>query len=200
MENLERALRSVWAEHRQAGAFASREDERRYGLEAIELLRRFYETFDVSVIPLSREQWVKTRLDSGIVVFGKVDRIDFAAGGGLELVDYKTGRRQLAAEDVPDDSAALVYLLAAEETYGLEVERVRFLYLRSGDEVRWSPEREEVEAAAARLNALASEIASDDTFMAVPGSQCRFCPFALRCPERQAVSLDSLVPVEDLAF
>lgn len=200
LETLELALRSVWAEHRRPGAFAGRDDERRYGLEAIELLRNFYETFDTAAVPLSREQWVKARLDSGIVVFGKVDRIDRAAGGGLELIDYKTGRHQLAADDITADSAALVYLMAAGATYGVEVERVRFLYLRSGDEVRWTPEREDVESAAARLEALAAEIAHEEAFPAIPGVQCRFCPFALRCPDRQAVSLHSLVPVEDLAF
>jgi len=199
-ETLELALRSVWVEHRRPGAFAGRNDERRYGLEAIELLRNFYETFDTSAVPLSREQWVKARLDSGIVVFGKVDRIDRAAGGGLELIDYKTGRHQLAADDITADSAALVYLIAAEATYGVEVERVRFLYLRSGDEVRWTPEREDVESAAALLETVAAEIAREEAFPAIPGTQCRFCPFALRCPDRQAVSLDSLVPVEDLAF
>lgn len=197
-ETLELALRSVWVEHRRRGAFAGRGDERRHGLEAIELLRTFYETFDTSAVPLSREQWVKARLDSGIVVFGKVDRIDRASGGGLELIDYKTGRRQLAPEDIAADSGALVYLVAAEATYGLEVERVRFL--RSGDEVRWTPEREDVTSAAARLEALATAIAGEETFPAIPGAQCRFCPFALRCPDRQAVSLDSLAPVEELPF
>lgn len=198
-ENLERALRAVWCEHRKPGTFGSRQEEREYGLAALDMLSRFARDYDISVVPLAREQWVSTTV-AGIELFGKVDRIDRSASGGIELVDYKTGRHQLDPTEVSGDPAAQIYLLAAEATYGLEVERIRVIYLQSGDEVRWSPEREDVEAITESIVERIEEIRSAPSFAATPGRHCRFCPFALRCPERQAVSLHELVPVEDMAF
>lgn len=197
-ENLERALRAVWCNHRKPDTFASRQEEREYGLAALDMLRRFTRDYDTSVVPLAREQWVSTRV-ADAELFGKVDRIDRGAGGGIELVDYKTGRHQLDPAELPEDPAAQIYLLAGEATFGLEVERIRVIYLQSGDEVRWSPEREDVEAIRRSIAGRIEQIRTA-SFTATPGGHCRFCPFALRCPERQAVSLHELIPVEDMAF
>jgi RecB family exonuclease len=197
---LERALRSVWTQHRKRGSFASSDEERAAGLTALRLLENFAARFDLQVIPLARERWVSKRLESGIAIFGKVDRIDRGTGDGIEIVDYKTGRRTLEAEDLPGESSAHVYLVAAEAISGLEVERIRYLYLDAGEEITWAPERDDVEAIQSRLGELTREIATTETFPAVPGAQCRWCDFALRCPESQRVDAHELVPVEGLPF
>jgi putative RecB family exonuclease len=195
---LEQALRAVWAEHRAKAAFASRDEEAHYGNGALDLLRRFAEHFDLSVAPLARERWVAARLE-GSEVFGKVDRIDSALGG-VEVVDYKTGRRTIDEDDLRSEAAAQVYLLATEQATGRQVKRVRYLYLADGGELAWEPEREDVESARARLTALSHEIATTEDFPARPGSQCRWCPFALVCPEASRVDVAELVPVEGLPF
>ncbi|MBA2357066.1 MAG: PD-(D/E)XK nuclease family protein [Actinobacteria bacterium] len=197
--SLERALRSVWCAHRKPGAFTSREDERRCGLQALDMLRRFVEDYDIEVEPLAREQWASAHV-GGVELRGKIDRIDAGPDGTLELVDYKTGRRQLDPDELPDDPAARVYLLAAEEVFQQPVSRVRLLYLQSGAEVRWSPEREDVEAMKNEVGELVAEISSTSFFEARPGPLCRYCPVALHCPERGRVSLSDLVPVENMAF
>lgn len=216
-ENLERALRSVWPTHRRPGAFVSREQEAAYGLEALEMLRRFGERFNLNTRPLAREEWVQARV-RGAELFGKVDRIDAVptAGAaaaaeagmpvdgreviGLELVDYKTGRVELDEDDLRHEPAAQVYLLATEASYRLPVERVRFIYLRSGHDISWYPEREDVEALGERVLELVGEMRGEIEFEARPGSHCRFCPVARRCPDRQSVTLADLVPVEEMAF
>lgn len=198
-DTLERALRSVWTEHRKPGAFANRDEEAAYGVEAVTMLRRFAETTELGVVPLAREQWLTCRLENGVVLAGKLDRID-RLEGGLELIDYKTGRHQLDPDDLRRELAAAVYILLAEAACQLPVERVRYLYLRSGESVDWRPEREDVEGLRRELIALTGEIAAREKWPAAPGPHCRWCPFALRCPERQRVELDELVPVEELPF
>jgi RecB family exonuclease len=199
LENLHLALRSVWCEHRRRGTFSSREEEKRYGEEALEMLTRYADGYDLELVPLAREQWVETRLED-IQLFGKIDRVDQATGGGLWLVDYKTGRHQLDPAELAEESAVQLYAVAAEASFRQEVERVSIIYLRGGDEVRWTPEREDIATARQRLARLIREIKADRAFEANPGDQCRFCPFALRCPVRQAVSLADLQPVEGMPF
>ncbi len=198
-DTAERALRAVWCEHRNRYTFASREEEAQFGGEALEMLRRFAETADLTTSPLAREQWLNRRLANGIVLYGKLDRTD-GSSGGIEIVDYKTGRHQLEADEIPDETAAIVYLLLAEQAYQQPVERLRYLYLRSGESVDWYPERDDGEAYGQRLAELVDEIAACQDWPARPASHCRWCPWQLHCPDRQRVELAELVTVEGLPF
>jgi putative RecB family exonuclease len=201
-ENLERALRHVWTDPqiRKPGTFASREQEAGCGRAAIAMLDTYARDFDLSVRPLAREQWIKTKLSNGIVLFGKADRIDRGLDGGIRVIDYKTGRERLDVEDLHRDIACQVYALAAQDTYKRPVERVSLIYLQTGNEISWAPEQEDLDAARDRLEALATEIITSETFEATPGDQCRFCPYQLACSERQHVDLEALQPVENLPF
>jgi putative RecB family exonuclease len=197
-ETLRQALGHVWRRHWKPEAF-SRDEEITYGRDAVSMLRLFFETFDTSKVPLATEEWVQTRLD-GFELFGKLDRVDGLPDGSLEVIDYKTGRFMWEPEDLPHEAACQVYLLGAEETYRRPVERVRIIYLRTGHEVRWTPERDDVEAARERLRKTICELQATTEFAAEPGDHCRFCPFAKMCPERTRVDLESLVVPDGLPF
>lgn len=198
-ENLERALRAVWPEHRR-GAFRSLDEEIEHGQAAIKMLRLFGESFDLHAIPLAREQWLTAELPSGVQVFGKVDRIDALRGGGLEIIDYKTGARMLERGDLKHEPAVWVYVAAAEAAYVDEVRRVRLIYLPAGADVVWEPEREDVKELRKRLILAAREIEQATAFPARPGAACNWCAIRLRCRERTQVSLEELVPVEGPPF
>lgn len=198
-ENLERALRSVWTSHRRPGSFATKDEEAAFGHAALDMLRSYGERFDLGVEPLAREQWIGLRV-AGVQLYGKIDRVDRSRNGGLDLIDYKTGRRLLEREDIPREAAVQVYVIGAEGEWKLPVERVRFIYLALGEEVSWEPERDDVDALKKRLVGTIKQLRADQTFEARPGDHCRFCPVALHCPDRQRVTLDDLVPVEELPF
>jgi len=178
---LHNTLRQVWPLHRRPGTFTSKAQERDYGLSALEMLTAYADTYDLAARPIAQEKWVRADLN-GKELYGKVDRIDPAPGGGLDLIDYKTGRHQLDPDDLRQDTAALVYLVATEATLGVDVERIRFIYLAAGAEVRWVVEREDAADARDRLATILVTIETDTTFEPVPGPACRFCPVRRRCP------------------
>ena len=196
---LHQALRKFWPDYRETETFTTVDQEIDFGRAALAELETFASNFDTTVEPLAREQWVSTRLPNGIELFGKIDRID-RFEDGMAVVDYKTGRHQIEPEDLPGEPAAQVYLLAAEHTFGLPVRLVRFIYLATGTDVCWYPEREDVAAIADRLTALTTSIQETEEFAASPGAHCRWCPFALRCTERGRVELADLTPAEELPF
>lgn len=198
-ENLERALRAVWPEHRR-GAFRSLDEEIEHGQAAIGMLRLFGESFDLHAVPLAREQWLTAELPSGVQVFGKVDRIDPLRGGGLELIDYKTGKPTLEPGDLKHEPAVWVYVAAAEAAYVDEVRRVRLIYMPAAADVVWEPEREDVKQLRKRLILTVREIENATAFPAQPGPACNWCAIRLRCRERTQVSLEELVPVEGPPF
>ena len=199
VDSLHQALRSQWRAHCKPGTFISGDQEIEFGRSALSLLSSFAQHFDTSVEPLAREQWVSRRLPNGIEVFGKIDRVD-PFQDGLALVDYKTGHRQIEQEDMSSEPAPLIYLLAAEHEFGMPVRCVRFLYLASGDEVRWTPEPEDIGLLGERLTTLTTAIRDAETFDPSPGDHCRWCPFALRCPDKGRVELADLVTPEGLLF
>jgi RecB family exonuclease len=196
---LHQALRNQWRAHCKPNTFATVDQEIEFGQAALSLMTSFAHNFDTTAEPLAREQWLSTRLPNRAEIFGKVDRVD-RFEDGLALLDYKTGRRQIEQEDLPGEPAAQVYLLAAEHEYRLPVRVVRYLYLSSGEDVRWYPEQEDVPSIAERLTALTTSIIEADSFPASPGEHCRWCPFALRCPDRGRVELAELALPEGLPF
>lgn len=189
-ENAARALRARWVACRKPGSFASREEEVAHGRSALAMLHRYCEGFDLSISPLARERWVSVRL-GGLELFGKVDRIDAGRDGGIDLVDYKTGRFVLDERDLPGEPAVQIYTLGAEATLKRPVERIRFIYLAHGTEVCWEPERDDVEALAERLQQTLAALIADQAFEPRPGDACRLCPYL--CDARGRVELDQLV-------
>jgi RecB family exonuclease len=196
---LHQALRNRWPVYRKPETFASVDQEVEFGQGALALMSSFAAHFDTTIEPLAREQWVSTRLPNGIELFGKIDRAD-PFEDGIAVLDYKTGRHQIEQEDLPGEPAAQVYLLAAEDEFDLPVRCVRYLYLQTGADVRWYPEREDIPAIAERLIALTTAIKEATTFPASPGEHCRWCPFALRCSDRGRVELADIATTEKLAF
>ncbi|MBA3841768.1 MAG: PD-(D/E)XK nuclease family protein [Actinobacteria bacterium] len=194
------ALKTVWRKHAKPEVFGNREAEAAYGRDAIDMLSRYFDGFDASTLALGLEDWVSTKIE-GTEFYGKVDRAERRRiGDGLDVIDYKTGRRLLEPEDLRDEPSAQIYLLGGSETFKEPVVRIRFIYLRTGEEIAWTPEPEEVVEARERLAKLAREISSTTEFEAFPGPQCQFCPYASRCTDRHRLSLDALVGDRSLPF
>lgn len=123
-------------------------------------------------------------------MFGKVDRIDPLRGGGIEIIDYKTGTNMFDERDLRGEPATWVYVAAAEAAYDEIVRRVRLIYLPAGVDVSWEPERDDVKELRKRLIRTVGEIEKETAFAATPGEHCRWCQFALRCEERTRVALE----------
>ena len=194
------ALRTVWRNNAKPEVFGNREAEMSYGRDAIEMLKGYFNNFDTSTLALGLEDWVSASID-GNEFYGKVDRAERRRSkDGLDIVDYKTGRRTLEPEDLRDEPSAQIYLLGAAERFREPVVSVRFIYLRTGEEIAWTPEPDEIDEARERLARLAIEIRQTETFEAFPGPRCQFCPFANRCTDRHRVARDSLVGDRSLPF
>lgn len=201
-----RLLRSVWPEFRTRETFSSVEHEAACGREALAMLARYVERFDVRVQPVKVEQWLELRMQSAdgrrVVISTRIDRIDPGAGGTLRLVDYKTGKRRIDdGRELAGDTAALVHLVAATQASGgRQIARLSHVYLHSGEEIFWEPEEEDVGAARDRLASLIRTIQEDDRFEPAPGPLCSWCPFALQCDATPPAELEAFVPVVNLPF
>ncbi len=112
-----------------------------------------------------------------VTIRGRIDRIDFLPEGGVEIIDYKSGR----AKEDPDKAQLLIYQIAALRVLGLEPKKLTFVYLEAGTEVSFLGTPEELVALEEHLCTVAQKIRVS-TFGPTPAKDvCRFCDFRDIC-------------------
>ena len=119
-----------------------------------------------------------------VLVHGFIDRIDRLASGGIEVIDYKTGKP--GSQKSVDDSLQLsIYALACRDTLGLGTpERVTLYFTEAATRMTTTRTDEQLDAARAEILAQAARIRSGD-FAATPSArECGWCDFRAMCPAR----------------
>lgn len=119
----------------------------------------------------------------GIVVKGRVDRLDRVDGQRVAIVDYKTGTPKTDA-DARRSLQLSIYALAARELWGYTPERLVFYNLETADEVSTTRNEKELQAARERIAEVARKMAAGE-FDPTPGFHCRSCQFRAMCPSTE---------------
>ena len=185
-DDLDRIFEAEWT----PAEFGDRTTEAEYRRKAGNLLERFW-TGEVSSVSqvLHEELNFNLAIDPGdgsppVRVSGSIDRIDRLPSGGIEVVDYKTGRTT-SQKDVSDNLQLSIYALACRDALGLGTPELVTLYFTESS-IRMSTTRtdEQLDAARADILARAARIRSGD-FAATPGkTTCQRCDFSALCPSR----------------
>lgn len=194
-EKLLTLLKEVWMRgedkaREKKGGFPDLEDERDWYREANSILKRFYQTRDLSptitYLPEIEKEgefvdanFLKVPLQSDVVLAGKIDRID-REEGGFHLIDYKTGKSE---ED--DEFQLMVYSILAEEALGKPPTKTSYLYLRSGNLKSFQPSKETKAQAKAKVLEIAEKIRNDNEFSPHPTKLCHWCNYVEFCPAKE---------------
>lgn len=150
-------------------------------------------------VPLAVERtvWVRT---GTAALWGRVDRVD-ERGGEAVVVDYKTGRSVLTAEDARTSLALAVYAAATARTLHRACTRVELHHLPTGEVVAWDHDAGSLGAHLDHADALAAELArldgehrsgmsperADAAFPARVERRCGVCDFRSVCPPGRSV-------------
>ena len=193
------------------------------------MVRDYVAGLDPACEPAGVERTVGTKTDL-IAVSGRIDRLDDrpagdpagrapaepAAGeadppGGaqsgrepreLVVVDYKTGRRRLTADDARSSLALALYALAAGRVLRRPCTAVELHHLPTGEVVHWDHTAESLGRQLRRAEDIAGECSAaderfraepesgrgDEVFPPNPGSWCGWCDFRAQCAEGRAAS------------
>ncbi|MGX7679215.1 RecB family exonuclease [Jatrophihabitans sp. DSM 45814] len=150
-----------------------------------------------AVEPRGVERTVAART-SILAISGRVDRID-ERDGELVIVDYKTGRSRLDADDARGSLALALYAVAAERTLHQRCRTVELHNIRTGHVAAFEHTEESLQQHIGRAEQTATDIvAARDTvaggadpvevFEPNPGPSCSWCDFRRNCREGQSVS------------
>ncbi|MCA2213809.1 RecB family exonuclease [Jidongwangia harbinensis] len=162
---------------------------------ALAWLESYVATLDPADEPLGVERVVATK--TGVLAFnGRADRIDGRTGpGGPEavIVDYKTGRSGLDADDARGSQALALYAYAAQRVFRRPCRRVELHHLPTGTVAAHEHTEESLARQVTRAENTARDILvaekavaagadADEEFPVNPGTLCGWCDFRKSCP------------------
>jgi len=161
--------------------YCSEQEERAYRAHAREVLTAYHrDNARPFRIPVALEQRFLIDVD-GVRVSGVIDRMDRAADGSYEIIDYKTSRRLPPRKYVENDLQLSIYYLAAYEVWGILPERLTLYFLLPGQPMTVTRHPEDLPATRARIAEVAAGIRSG-AFAPKENRLCDWCDYQALCP------------------
>ncbi|HBY99836.1 MAG TPA: hypothetical protein DEO84_00815, partial [candidate division Zixibacteria bacterium] len=112
---------------------------------------------------------------------GRIDRID-KNESGLEIVDYKTGKK-MKESDLKSDLQLPIYALACLDRFSEIPGRLTYMFLGDGTTHDATYDRQSLDKIKDEILVTIDEINSTD-FLATPGYICGTCDYNKICPAR----------------
>lgn len=182
VETIEKLLRRNWRRYRVG--FRDEKDESRWAEKALSQVRSFVASFDVSVRPYLAEKLLEAEITPGLILRGRLDRVDRQDDDSLHVIDYKTGNMPGEMDWTQLRWHAL--LLSRRSPY--PVRRLSFLYLRPMALVSIDIEDDDLQHIHWDVLTAARAIRREKLFAPTPGPWCRGCDFAVICPKGAEVA------------
>lgn len=184
-------LKATWVRE----GYRDVDQERASYRQALRWLEAYVAGLDPDDEPLGVERVVATK--TAVLAFnGRADRIDARLGpDGAEavIVDYKTGRSGLDADDARGSQALALYAYAAQRVFRRPCHRVELHHLPTGTVAAHEHTEESLARQVRRAEDTARDIMAaeravaegadpDEEFPTNPGSLCGWCDFRKACP------------------
>jgi RecB family exonuclease len=179
-------LKGTWVRE----GYRDEAQERTAYRQALGWLEAYVGSLDADVEPLGVERVVAVK--TAVMAFnGRADRID--ARPELVIVDYKTGRTGLDADDARGSAALALYAHAAERVFRKPCRKVELHHLPTGTVAAHEHTAESIARQVSRADDTARDILAaekavaagadpDAAFPTTPGPMCTWCDFKRSCP------------------
>jgi RecB family exonuclease len=180
-------LKATWVREGYRDDTQEREMFRR----ALDWLESYVSGLDPVEEPVGVERTVAAKTAT-LALSGRVDRID-RRGEELVIVDYKTGRAGLSADDARGSRALALYAYAAERVFRRRCRKVELHHLPARTVVGFEHTEESLGRHLGRAEATAADIVAaeraiaggtdpDQAFPTTPGALCSWCDYRRSCP------------------
>ncbi len=184
-------LKATWVRE----GYRDVDQERAAYRRALDWLETYVASLDPDDEPLGVERVVATKT-AVLALNGRADRIDGRTGpAGPEavIVDYKTGRSELDADDARGSMALALYAYAAERVFRRPCRRVELHHLPTGTVAAHEHTEQSLARQVSRAEDTARDIMAaekavaagadpDAEFPVNPGARCQWCDFRRSCP------------------
>lgn len=147
-------------------------------------LERFAREADLAAQPIRVEEYIEVEIADGVVLFGRMDRIDEEPDGTLHIIDYKTG---IDAHEA-DPTQLRLYAILVEQKLERTVSKGSFWFLDDG--TTWTTDLSASDKLEVRTQLLitVNDMLAVSEFPATLGSHCRHCPYLYACEHRAEIN------------
>jgi len=179
-QSLEEMLGLLDGGWRRAGMGDS-DEERQLRTKADAALRRYHERIASDPVePVWFERAFSFRMGRH-TLRGRVDRVDRLAGGGYELIDYKTGRPRSRAA-LKEDVQLSLYAVGAREAWQLDATQQSYLYVLDDTKVRVPSDEIDAAWITDTVERVGEGILAQDFEPTPSYAVCSMCDFRIACP------------------
>jgi DNA helicase-2/ATP-dependent DNA helicase PcrA len=177
-------LLEIYEESWQDYGYANRAEAEDYRKLGREMLNNFYETWAGQSAPnvLWLEKKFYPRL-GGELLDCTLDRVDQLPDGTVEIIDYKTGAPK-PKPGFADKRQLLLYQVALEQLSGLQVSRLTYYYLKTGEAVSFTAKPADLEKINEWVVSTIKEIKSFDFTPRPAAHVCQYCDISHICEFR----------------
>lgn len=187
-------LRVKWARNRKG--FRDREDEKKWGEKALLQLENFIRRGNLSVTPFLVEDYHDIKIDEGLILLGRIDRVD-KKKGELHIIDYKTGK--LKPKEV-DPLQLYCYAIILERKFRLPVASVAYYFLGENKVIDYESTRKKLNHTLTSIKEEVNKISSEKAFPARPNKYCSTCDFLEICPKKKEARKQKPLVKDELPF
>jgi len=172
----EELLRKNWQRYRLG--FRDKDDEMRWVEKAMAQLRSFVSNQDVGAQPIMMEEMVEAEISTGLVLRGRIDRVDKEPDGTLHIIDYKTGN--MAGETDWEQLELHALILSKRLTW--PVNKISYLYLGNAIMKSTAISGDNLRQVHWHVLTTANTIRQEKQFRPNPSLWCGNCDFISICP------------------
>jgi putative RecB family exonuclease len=147
-------------------------------------LANFAENFDLEARPFMVEPYFQEEIAPGVVLFGRLDRLDEQPDGTLHIIDYKTGTQP---EEI-DPKQLTFYAILVEARLARSVSKASFWYLDDGSDWTIDFSEEDKRRARGELLVTVREMEDAREFPPTIAPHCASCPYLKVCEFRGEIA------------
>jgi DNA helicase II / ATP-dependent DNA helicase PcrA len=182
LEEMWAIFERVWT----SAGFPDEYQEEEYRKAGREQLEAFYHSY-IAAPPdvLYQEKPFELALEHDVVVTGRMDQVNRAGKGEVEIIDYKTGKARDSNRAAADLQLG-IYALAAREVLDLEPSRLVFYNLVNNEAVATTRDEKALAATKQKITEVADLIRAGE-FAAKPSFACGYCDYKPICPAHETL-------------
>lgn len=134
--------------------------------------------------PIFIEKAFSFKVDPSLKILGKMDRIDDAGEGNIEIIDYKTGANLPNQNNLDNNLQMTIYALAAVNPgiFAKKIDQIKlsFCFFSASQKMSTVRTKEQLSSAVDELLKIRSEIEESD-FKCSQGTICQNCEYKILC-------------------